>query len=181
MRVALVTVLALCIAGCGRAQSAIADMKLTSSAITADGRIDARQSAYGQNLSPPLTWSSVAGAKAYAIILEDPDASGARPFVHWLIWNIPGAVTALPEGLPTNSTLQNPANAAQGANDAAGTGYFGPHPPSGVHHYHFRIFALDERLGLAPGRGHDALTRAMNGHALAIGDLPGTSAAPGAH
>ena len=181
MRIALVTVLALFLAGCGRAQSAAAGMKLTSGAIAADGRIDARQSGYGQNLSPPLAWSSVAGAKAYAIILEDPDAPGARPFVHWLIWNIPGSVTALPEGLPTNSTLQNPAAAIQGANDAAGTGYSGPHPPSGVHHYHFRIFALDERLGLAPGAGHDALTHAMNGHVLAIGDLSGTFAAPGAH
>jgi len=153
-------------------------MRLTSSAIGADGRIAARQSAYGRNLSPPLAWTRVAGARSYAVILEDPDAPGAHPFVHWLIWNIPGAATSLPEGLPTSVRLPAPAGAVQGANEAGGTGYFGPKPPSGVHHYRFLIFALDSALGLAPGAGRDALSTAMNGHVIAQGELAGTFAAP---
>jgi Raf kinase inhibitor-like YbhB/YbcL family protein len=155
-------------------------MRLTSGAIATDGRIAARQSAYGENLSPPLAWTSVAGAKTYAIVLEDPDAPGARPFVHWLVWNIPGAVTSLPQGLPTDATLRTPAGAAQGVNDAGKTGYFGPRPPSGVHHYRFKIFALDRALTLAAGANRDALGRAMNGHVLGMGELTGTFAAPGA-
>jgi Raf kinase inhibitor-like YbhB/YbcL family protein len=179
MRVALIVILAVCLVGCGRAQSVAAGMRLTSTALAADGRIDARQSAYGQNLSPPLAWTGVAGAKAYAIILEDPDAAGPRPFVHWLIWNIPGAVTALPQGLPMSGALRDPGGAVQGANDAGGIGYFGPRPPSGVHHYRFRIFALGAPLALAAGADRGALGRAMNGHVLAMGELAGTFAAPG--
>ena len=177
MRIALALVVALCLAGCGRAQS-VAAMRLTSTAVGADGAIAGRQSAYGQNLSPPLAWTRVAGAKTYAIILEDPDAPGAAPFVHWLIWNIPGALTALPEGLPTVVRLPSPNGAVQGANDAGGTGYFGPKPPSGVHHYRFQVFALDSALALPPGAGRGALSTAMNGHVIARGELSGTFAAP---
>jgi len=178
MRFALTLIVAFCLAGCGPSKSGAAAMRLTSSAIGADGRIAARQSAYGQNRSPPLAWTSVAGAKAYAIILEDPDAPGARPFVHWTIWNIPGNVTALPEGLPTAGRLPAPSGAVQGANDAGGTGYYGPRPPSGVHHYRFEIFALGAALTLAPGATREALAGALRGHVLATGELKGTFAAP---
>jgi len=180
MRIAVFMALALCVIGYASAHGAAASMRLTSSAVAADGRIAARQSAYGQNLSPPLAWTSVAGAKVYAIILEDPDAPGARPFVHWLIWNIPGATTALAEGLATSATPRSPGGAVQGANDAGRTGYFGPRPPSGVHHYRFRIFALDGRLTLGAGADRAALGRAMNGHVVGIGELTGTFAAPSA-
>src|SRR5665213_2124909 len=95
MRIALSLILAFCLAGCGRAQN-VAAMRLTSTAVGADGAIAARQSAYGQNLSPPLAWTRVAGARSYVVILEDPDAPGGAPFVHWLIWNIPGEATSLP-------------------------------------------------------------------------------------
>ncbi len=178
MRVTFSLALALCLVGYASAAGVMVSMRLTSSAIAPDGRIAARQSAYGENRSPPLSWTGVAGAKAYAIILEDPDAPGARPFVHWLIWNIPGDVTALPEGLPASPALQNPRGAVQGVNDAGKTGYFGPRPPSGVHHYRFRIFALDGRLTLAAGADRAALGRAMNGHVVAMGALSGFFSAP---
>lgn len=171
MKMVPILIACLALAGCGVAHAA--GIRLTSAAVGVDGRIAARQSAHGQNLSPPLSWSGGAGAKTYAIVLEDSDAPGARPFVHWLVWNIPGAMTSLAEG-------RVPAGAAQGANDAGGTGYFGPRPPSGIHHYHFKIFALDGTLGLAAGADRAALSRAMNGHVLAGGELVGTFAAPGA-
>ena len=178
MRLALTLILALWVAGCGPARSAPAPMRLASAAVGADGRIAARQSAYGQNRSPPLSWSAVAGARAYAIILEDPDAPGPRPFVHWTIWNIPAGVTSLPEGLATGGTLQSPRGALQGANGAGGIGYFGPRPPSGVHHYRFEIYALDAPLALAPGADRAAVAGALRGHVLASGELKGTFAAP---
>ncbi len=177
MRIALSLIVAFCLAGCGRAQNGAA-MRLTSTAVGADGAIAARQSAYGQNLSPPLAWARVAGARTYAVILEDPDAPGPRPFVHWTIWNIPGDLTALPEGLPPGVRLQVPTGAMQGANDAGGTGYFGPKPPSGVHRYRFQVFALDAPLNLPAGAGRSALSTAMNGHVVARGELAGTFAAP---
>jgi Raf kinase inhibitor-like YbhB/YbcL family protein len=150
---------------------AAATVRITSSAIGADGRIAKAQSNYGANISPPLAWAPIPGAKSYAIILEDPDAGGPRPFVHWLVWNIPATVTTLAAG-------QVAPGAVQGRNDHDAVGYFGPRPPSGVHHYHLHIFALNAPLDLAPGADRQALSAAMNDHVMAVGDLVGTFAAP---
>jgi Raf kinase inhibitor-like YbhB/YbcL family protein len=154
---------------CGRAGAAwSASLQLSSAAFAAGAPIPRRYSNYGENRSPPLRWTAVAGARTYALSIQDPDAAQAHPFVHWLVWNIPGSATALPEGgLP---------HLPQGRNDAGYTGYFGPHPPSGVHHYHIRLFALDTPLALAPGTQLPALTAAMRGHVLATGELVATFA-----
>jgi Raf kinase inhibitor-like YbhB/YbcL family protein len=160
-----------------------AALNMVSDALGADGAIDLRHSAYGDNLSPPLRWTPVEGAGAYAIILEDPDAPMARPFVHWLIWNIPGAATNLPEGLPRNPRLVSPQGAVQAQNDSGSVGYFGPRPPAGhgVHHYHFQIFALDGPLTLSPDADLRSLVDAMKGRVLADGELVGTFSAPARH
>ncbi|MEP6967659.1 MAG: YbhB/YbcL family Raf kinase inhibitor-like protein [Pseudomonadota bacterium] len=192
MRVALALMFAITLAGCGQARpapkalshdlvGAIASpsrMTVASGAIGADGKIGARYSAYGANLSPALEWSPVAGARSYAVILEDPDAPAPRPWSHWLIWNIAPAETSLPEGVPLGAAPNRPPGAAQGRGDAGDVGYFGPKPPGGTHHYHFEVFALDRVLALAGGADRDALLTAMRGHVLAWGELIGTFAAP---
>ena len=157
-------------------------LELLSDAIDTAGAIDLRHSAYGDNLSPPLRWTRVAGAGAYAIILEDPDAPMEKPFVHWLIWNIPGSVDYLPEGLPNADHLITPQGAIQGKNDNGSFGYFGPRPPAGtgVHHYHFQIFALDGPLTLKSDADIRALVDSMKGRVIADSELIGTYAAPGA-
>ena len=154
-------------------------IRLTSPVIAAEGRIPLAQSNYGANRSPPLTWTAVAGARSYVVILDDPDAPGPRPFVHWLIWNIPGAATSLPGGLPGAGRLADPPGAVQGRNDADEIGYFGPRPPSGVHHYRFRILALDTLLAAPPGSDRGTLSGAMSGHVLAAGGFSATYPAPG--
>ena len=61
--------------------------------------------------------------------------------------------------------------------DGAGrTGYIGPMPPegSGVHHYHFKVYALDTELEAEAGLTKDRLLEAMEGHILADGELIGT-------
>jgi hypothetical protein len=55
-----------------------------------DGRLEDRYSSYHDNISPPLTWTAVPDARAWAVVVEDPDAPQEQPFVHWMIWNIPG-------------------------------------------------------------------------------------------
>jgi len=155
-------------------------LELLSDAIDAAGAIDLRHTAYGDNLSPPLHWTPVAGAGAYAIILEDPDAPMEHPFVHWMIWNIPGSLDALPEGLPNADRLITPQGAIQGKNDNGSFGYFGPRPPAGtgVHHYHFQLFALDSPLTLHSDADLRALVDSMKGRVIADTELIGTSAAP---
>jgi Raf kinase inhibitor-like YbhB/YbcL family protein len=158
-------------------------LELLSEAIGADGKIDLRHTAYGDNVSPPLRWTPMRGAGSYAIILEDPDAPQEKPFVHWMIWNIPGETASLPEGLPNSDHLVTPHGAIQGKNDNGSSGYFGPRPPpgTGVHHYHFQIFALDGPLTLKPDADLRALVDAMKGRVLADGEMVGTFEAPGAH
>ena len=155
-------------------------IELTSEAFPDEGAIDLRHSSYGDNLSPPLRWTPVEGAGAYAIVLEDPDAPMEKPFVHWMIWNIPGQVTSLSEGLPNNAQLVTPQDAVQGKNDNDSFGYFGPRPPQGhgVHHYHFQIFALDGPLTLHTDADLRALTNAMQGRVIADGELVGTYEQP---
>jgi len=156
-------------------------LEILSDALGADGAVDLRHSAYGDNLSPPLRWTPVEGAGAYALILEDPDAPRERPFVHWLIWNIPGGAATLPEGLPNSARLVTPQHAVQGRNDNGSFGYFGPRPPPGhgPHHYHFQMFALDGPLTLKPETTDlRALTDAMKGRVLADGELVGVFEAP---
>jgi Raf kinase inhibitor-like YbhB/YbcL family protein len=207
MRLRRSTVIALAMllfAGCGRASRSEATMdhpqhspealslgritprqpgtalELLSTAIDTSGKIDLRHTAYGDNFSPPLRWTRMAGAGAYAIVLEDPDASVERPFVHWLIWNIPGSVDALPEGLPNADHLVTPQGAIQGKNDNGSFGYFGPRPPAGtgIHHYHFQIFALDGPLTLQSDADLRALVDAMKGRVIADSELIGTAIAP---
>ena len=149
-------------------------LAVSSAAIDPNGRIDARYSNYGANVSPPLRWTPAPGVKSYAVTVRDPDAPSAEPFVHWLIWNLPPSATSLTPG----AAAAPPSGAVQGRNDDGSIGYFGPRPPSGVHHYHLAVFALDTRLTLPSGADYGALARAMKGHVTASGEVVGTFAAP---
>jgi Raf kinase inhibitor-like YbhB/YbcL family protein len=155
-------------------------MLLSTTSMNLEGRLDARHSAYNENRSPPLIWTPIRDAAAYALIVEDPDAPRDRPFVHWLIWNIPGEATSLPENLPPEAHLGRIGGAVQGVNDNGTVGYFGPRPPvgHGVHNYHFQIFALAAPLNFAPDTPLDVLVNALKGDTMAYGDLIVTYEAP---
>ena len=145
-------------------------LSVSSPRIAAGGAIPDDYSSYGKSISPPLAWSKgPAGTKGYAVVLEDPDAPMATPFVHWLVWNIPAAVGQLAEGAV-------PEGAREGKLLFVNkTGYFGPRPPAGpAHHYHVQVFALDRQLELAAGGDRAALVEAMKGHVLASGELVAT-------
>jgi phosphatidylethanolamine-binding protein (PEBP) family uncharacterized protein len=49
-------------------------------------------------------------------------------------------------------------------------------PPQGggVHHYHFKVYALDRELDAEAGLTKDELLEVMEGHILAEGELIGT-------
>jgi Raf kinase inhibitor-like YbhB/YbcL family protein len=152
-----------------------------TSAFSPGGRLQLRQSAYGDNLSPSIGWGANPNAKAYALVVEDPDTKGPRPYVHWMIWNIPADVTTLPDSLPGEAEPHAVPDAVQGRNDAGTIGWFGPRPPSGsgLHHYHFQVFALDAPLTIGANANLAALEAAMKGHVVAQGELVGVYPAPG--
>lgn len=57
-------------------------------------------------------------------------------------------------------------NMIQGKNSAGETGYRGPSPPSGTHHYYITLYALDTILKLNADAGKQDVSDAMNGHIL---------------
>ena len=153
---------------------------VTSPSQEPSGKLADRHSAYFDNISPPLRWTGAPDVKAWAIVVEDPDAPREQPFVHWMIWNLRGEVTALPEGLPNSDILATPQGGIQGRNDMGGYGWFGPRPPAGhgVHRYYFQVFALDDVLEMGPDTDLKALLNALKGHTLAKGEMMATYEAP---
>src|SRR4051812_43169867 len=132
-------------------------LTLRSPAFAFGDPIPAQYTADGQDLSPPLEWSAPPGGTVeLALILEDPDAPGPEPWVHWIIGKVPADAPGLPEGIPPTPTT--PEGLVQGANSWGSIGYRGPDPPPSrrVHHYHFHLFALDQALDARPGLGKGA-------------------------
>lgn len=131
----------------------------------------------GDNASPKLEWSGQPEqSQSLVLLMEDPDAKQPKPFVHWIVYDLPANITSLREGLPTEPVLPDPNGVKQGANSMGGTGYTGPKPPVGdpAHDYHFQIFALDvPLLNLEPGAKREDVIAAMEGHVLAEGEVVG--------
>jgi len=144
---------------------------ITSSAFTEGAMIPKKFTCDAEDISPDLKWSGVPqGAKRLALICDDPDAP-VGTWVHWVLFNIPADVTALPAGLPADATLKN--GARHGKNDFRKLGYGGPCPPGGTHRYYFKLYALDTVLTLESGSTKAQLLAAMKGHILAEGQLMG--------
>lgn len=129
---------------------ALSDMQLTSDGIQQGGKIPAKYTGEGDDVSPQLSWSNAPdGAKSFVIVCHDPDAplvtgGGTYGFVHWVLYNIPGDVTSLEEGVSGYTS---------GTNDFGKSGYGGPMPPNGhgVHNYYFWVLALSEDMKLEEG------------------------------
>lgn len=158
---------------------AMPGLTLTTTAFEDGGIIPTK---YTQNdpsaVSPKLEWSHVpAGTVSFALILHDPDVSIRRSnddVLHWMIFNIPGTATELPEGIPVGKgTLED--GAVQAKNLRGQIGYMGPGaPPQGpVHHYTFELYALDTKLDLGPDATRAEVLKAMDGHILGKGVLVG--------
>jgi Raf kinase inhibitor-like YbhB/YbcL family protein len=129
----------------------------------------------GEDVSPQLTWSGApAGTRAFAIIVDDPDAPSDQPFVHFVLYDLPGGETGLEGAIPVASQPQ--AGGYQGKNDFGRTGWGGPCPPrgDGPHSYRFSLYALDAELGLNPGSSKDIVLQAADGHILELVQLVAT-------
>jgi Raf kinase inhibitor-like YbhB/YbcL family protein len=123
-------------------------LTLTSDAFGHEQPIPSKYACGGENVSPALSWNDPPeGTQSFALIMDDPDA-GSVPFVHWVIFNIPASARGLPEAVPTDDTL--PDGSINGRTSNYSSGYMGPCPPSDVHNYVFRLYALDTLLDLEP-------------------------------
>ena len=150
---------------------------LQSEAFVADGPIPVKYTGDGENVSPPLKWSKAPeGTRQLVLIVDDPDAPRPEPWVHWVMYKIAADVSELPEAVAAAAELTEPAGALQGVNSSGSMGYRGPAPPRGhgVHHYHFRLYALDTPLEAEAGWDKAALLAAIEGHVLGRAELVGT-------
>lgn len=140
-------------------------MKITSSAFENNGNILSKYTCDGEGVNPPLSFSEIpATAQSLVLIVDDPDAPSGT-FVHWTVWNIDPKTT----GIAENSI---PAGATQGMTSYGKEGYGVPCPPTGVHRYFFKLYALDTKLYLPAVRA-DSLEKAMIGHTLAQAEIIG--------
>jgi Raf kinase inhibitor-like YbhB/YbcL family protein len=150
----------------------LANFAMSSAAFAPGGDIPRQYTCDGDDLSPPLEWDAPpSGAQSLALIADDPDAPN-KTWVHWVLYDLPPDLRALPQGLPAQETL--PELGTQGRNDFNKIGYGGPCPPQGkAHRYFFQLYALDVRLDLAPGATKSQVLEAMSGHVLAQAELMG--------
>ena len=147
------------------------DLPLSSPAFEAGAMIPVENTCRGSDISPELVWGEPpAGTRSFVLIMDDPDAP-AGTFVHWVIFNIPASARGLPASLPRDEKLTD--GTVQGRMGGRDVGYRGPCPPSGTHRYFFKLFALDTMLNLTSDARAQDLTKAMEGHVLAKGELMG--------
>jgi Raf kinase inhibitor-like YbhB/YbcL family protein len=154
-------------------------IELESEVLRPGERIPLRYTGEGEDLSPPLRWGNLPDStKELALVVDDPDAPTSDPFVHWVLYKIPANARGLPEGVGNlrQKRIEDPILAFQGKNSFGKIGYNGPLPPPGhgVHHYHFKLYALDRELEVEEGLEKDDLCEAMSGHVLDDGELIGT-------
>ncbi|GAA4300617.1 YbhB/YbcL family Raf kinase inhibitor-like protein [Compostibacter hankyongensis] len=141
-------------------------MQIKSPAFREDESIPQKYTCEGPNISPPLQFLDVPlEAKTLVLMVEDPDAP-ARPWVHWLVFNIPPKCRGFEEG----SIDQG---AQQGWCNGNTFGYEGPCPPGGEHAYLFRLYALKSVLQLPPQSDRKDVLAAMQGEVLTEAVLRG--------
>jgi Raf kinase inhibitor-like YbhB/YbcL family protein len=127
----------------------------------------------GEGTSPAISWANPpAGTQSFVLNMRDMDVARNRTTddqAHWVVWNIPGTATGLPEGVPKGPQL------ADGSFQISATGqmYRGPGAPATgpQHHYMFELYALDAKLDVQPTSDafetRASVMKAMQGHVLA--------------
>jgi Raf kinase inhibitor-like YbhB/YbcL family protein len=157
-------------------ETEMSEFTISSAAFRHNEPIPAKFTCKGADVSPTLSWSGAPpGTKSFALICDDPDAPNGT-WVHWVIYNLPPDTKQLPEGVSKSDIVSSLGGAKQGVNDFRKVGYGGPCPPPGhgVHHYHFKLYALDQDLNLKPGATKRQLEEAMRDHVLGQAALIGT-------
>lgn len=155
--------------------------KLSSPDFPANGQVPEKfvmstDGCAGGNVSPQLKWSGAPpGTKSFAITLFDEDEhSTPSGWWHWIIYDIPGSSTNLPQGAGAEHSTVIPAGTLEGRNDDGNEFYTGPCPDPGdpPHRYLFTIYALKtDKLPVKPGASGAMVTWAVHESMLAKATL----------
>lgn len=141
-------------------------LAITSPSFSNGEMIPVKYTCNGEKINPPISITGVSqNAKSLVFILEDPDAPVQGGFIHWVRFNIPPANVSAGEGADIGGLF--------GKNSAGNTDYVPPCPPSGIHHYYFKIYALDIELPLSDNATKTEIESAMAGHIISSAELIG--------
>lgn len=148
-------------------------MRLTSPAFENNETIPTMYTCEGENISPPLSWSSVPeDAKTLALVMDDPDAPNGT-FIHWVVYNLSPTPPNLEEGASLSGRLSE--GLQEGVNSFGEQGYGGPCPPrgGGEHRYFFRLYAINQELELSGRVTRDQLMNIIEGKTMDEAELMG--------
>jgi Raf kinase inhibitor-like YbhB/YbcL family protein len=154
---------------------AVKEIIVTSQAFVDEEAIPVQYTCQGDDSSPDLSWTNPPeGTKSLALIVDDPDAPNGT-WVHWVVYNLPAGANGLAKGASkgNSKTFNLPDGTLQGKSSFNRSDYGGPCPPSGTHHYFFKLYALDTIIN-TPGLDNAGLLKAMQGHVIGSGQLVGT-------
>jgi hypothetical protein len=148
-------------------------LTLSSPAFAEDETIPKKHTRDGENLAPALRWTGAPEkVKSFVLVVEDPDAPSGT-FRHFGVANIAAGADRLPESI---DTAPEGASLKFARNDFGNARYDGPEPPRGhgVHHYHFRLAALDvPNISLPADAGVERLWREARKHLIEEAELVG--------
>jgi Raf kinase inhibitor-like YbhB/YbcL family protein len=141
-------------------------LKITSPAFENRQQIPSKYTCNGENINPPLEFSEVPReAKSLVLLVDDPDAPSGT-FVHWVVYNISQDLREVRE----NSI---PDNGEEGITNFGKAAYGGPCPPSGVHRYFFKLYALNKTLTFEKIPDKETLLKNMEGAIIAQTEIIG--------
>ncbi len=137
---------------------------VTSPGFSSNGNIPQKYTCEGVDTNPPLHIANIpSNAQSLALVIHDPDAQISGGMTQFVAWDIE-VRSDIPENFKGGTV---------GVNSYIRRNYKGMCPPSGPHHYHFKVYALDKKLNLDLNTDKDGLEEKMEGHILAEGELVG--------
>lgn len=149
----------------------MADFQIYSTDIIDDQVLDSKFTKWGANITPNISWQNVPveNTKDLVLLCYDPDALpiAKKVWLHWLVFNIDPSTTSLTDGKFT-----------VGKNDFKNNTYDGAMPPpgTGVHHYHYKLFALDNKHEWDESKQYlyTEIMNMMKDHIIAETEIVGT-------
>jgi Raf kinase inhibitor-like YbhB/YbcL family protein len=146
-------------------------MKLVSPNFKNNEKIPVKFTKDGENVNPELTIKDIPeNAKSLVLIVDDPDAQRVAGYtwIHWIIFNIP--VDHKRAIIKEKSIPGIP-----GENSYKRAEYGGPNPPArtGIHHYHFKAYAIDKELDLKEGASLGEIQKGIQDHLIDETELIG--------
>jgi Raf kinase inhibitor-like YbhB/YbcL family protein len=124
-------------------------------------------------VSPEIRWKQApVDTKSFVLVFHDIEPRPGKGILdnsHWVLWNIPGTSTGLPEGVPAGATLPDNTHQMKRPRTIPGSfySYYGPcAAPGPNHHYVWELYALDTMLTLPDDATRTDILKAADGHIL---------------